>query len=67
MFNSSGRRLCSTGAANSQGNLQQKDLPDGNTNQAPDWLQQRGIRLGAGESAVSLPALSTFPCPKAPF
>lgn len=63
MFNSSGRRLCSTGTAKSQGNLQQKDLSNGNTNQTPDDSSECGIRLGDGESAVSLPALSDISLP----
>lgn len=35
---SSGRRMCSTGTANSQANLQQKDLSNGNTKETPDLI-----------------------------
>lgn len=68
MFNSSGRRLCSTGTANSQGNLQQKDLSDGNTNQTPDWIPA-SVGSDLVTEKVLFPCLPypTFPCPKAPF
>lgn len=67
MLISSGRRLRSTGTANSHGNLQQKDLPNRNTNETADLIPA-GVRSNLVMEKTLFPGLHypTFPYPKAP-
>lgn len=66
MLISSGRRLCSTGTANSHSDLQQKDLSNRNTNGTAASIPA-GVRSDLVMEKALFPGLRyPLPYPKAP-